>query len=152
MIMIDPLYQGVEGPDDRECGALTGPQVGAIRDDLREIMRQIADGAYTNAAARVGQLFAKVDVAGRMAKATERMDREVADLGAPILYKHADGGLYVMTSEIEMKHPVSGDWVPGVLYTDAHPDLRAPFPTMRATTKERWEERFIRLQPPYPPA
>lgn len=52
------------------------------------------------------------------------------------IYEHADGGFYcLLAAEAPMKHPVSGEWVPGVIYT-------GPDGLMRSTTRERWDERF----------
>lgn len=52
------------------------------------------------------------------------------------LYEHADGGFYcLLAPEAPMKHPVSGEWVPGVVYTGTDG-------LMRSTTRERWDERF----------
>lgn len=52
------------------------------------------------------------------------------------LYEHPDGGFYCLLSDnTPMKHPDSGDWLPGVTYmgTDG---------VMRSTTRKRWDERF----------
>lgn len=55
------------------------------------------------------------------------------------LYSHPDGGYYCLLSEdAPMKHPVSEEWVDGVIYTGV--DGR-----MRSTTMERWTKRFVRL-------
>lgn len=52
------------------------------------------------------------------------------------LYEHTDGGFYcLLAAEAPMKHPVSGEWVPGVVYTGTDG-------LMRSTTRERWDERF----------
>ena len=52
------------------------------------------------------------------------------------LYQHADDGYYCLLSDdAPMKCPVSGDWLPGVIYmgTDGK---------MRSTTQKRWKDRF----------
>lgn len=52
------------------------------------------------------------------------------------LYEHADGGLYcLLTPEAPMKHPDSGDWISGVIYTGVDGLLRS-------TSRARWDERF----------
>lgn len=52
------------------------------------------------------------------------------------LFEHADGGRYcLLIPEAPMKHPVSGEWVPGVVYTGTDG-------VIRSTTRERWDERF----------
>lgn len=53
------------------------------------------------------------------------------------LYQHADGDFYCLLSEdAPMKHPDSGDWLPGVIYTGTDNQ-------MRSTTRARWDERFV---------
>ena len=52
------------------------------------------------------------------------------------LYRHADGGFYCLLSEdAPMKHPDSGEWLSGVIYTGIDQQ-------MRSTTTQRWNERF----------
>lgn len=52
------------------------------------------------------------------------------------IYEHADGGFYCLISpETPMKHPDTGEWLPGVTYTGTDG-------LMRSTTHERWDERF----------
>ena len=52
------------------------------------------------------------------------------------LYLHADGGHYCLLSpSAPMKHPDSGEWLPGVIYTGTDGE-------MRSTTKDRWADRF----------
>lgn len=52
------------------------------------------------------------------------------------LYLHADGGHYcLLAPEAPMKHPTTGEWIPGVVYTGADG-------LMRSTSRERWDERF----------
>ena len=54
----------------------------------------------------------------------------------PNLYRHADGGVYcLLSSESPMKHPDSGDWIDGVIYTGCDGVLRS-------TSRVRWGERF----------
>ena len=54
----------------------------------------------------------------------------------PNLYRHDDGGLYCLLSEdAPMKCPVTGDWLPGVIYI-------ADDGRMRSTTRARWDDRF----------
>lgn len=55
------------------------------------------------------------------------------------LYEHADGGLYcLLIPDAPMKHPDSGDWLPGVIYIGK--DGQA-----RSTTQDRWAERFTQI-------
>lgn len=53
------------------------------------------------------------------------------------LYLHADGGYYCLLSDdAPMKHPDTGDWLEGVIYTGVDHQLRS-------TTKARFAERFV---------
>lgn len=55
------------------------------------------------------------------------------------LYQHADGGHYcLLIPDAPMKHPDSGDWLPGVIYIGV--DQK-----MRSTTQTRWAERFSQI-------
>lgn len=55
------------------------------------------------------------------------------------LYLHADGGFYcLMSPDAPMKHPDTGDWIPGVIYTGVDGQLRS-------TSRARWEERFEQM-------
>jgi hypothetical protein len=52
------------------------------------------------------------------------------------LYLHADGGYYcLLIDDAPMKHPDTGEWIPGVIYvgTDGQ---------SRSTSRARWDERF----------
>lgn len=55
------------------------------------------------------------------------------------LYRHDDGGLYcLMIPEAPMKHPDSGEWIPGVIYLGK--DGQA-----RSTSRARWDDRFTQV-------
>lgn len=58
----------------------------------------------------------------------------------PNLYRHADGGLYCLLSDdVPLKEPTAvGVWHDGVVYL-------ADDGRMRATTQERWHERFYEV-------
>lgn len=52
------------------------------------------------------------------------------------LYRHDDGGYYCILSDAApMKHPDSGEWIDGVIYTGADGVLRS-------TSRARWDTRF----------
>lgn len=51
------------------------------------------------------------------------------------LYEHAEGGLYCLLSDTQVKDPTSGAWLDGVIYTGIDGKLRS-------TTLERWKARF----------
>lgn len=52
------------------------------------------------------------------------------------LYRHDDGGYYCILSDAApMKHPDSGEWIEGVIYTGADGVLRS-------TSRARWDTRF----------
>lgn len=52
------------------------------------------------------------------------------------IYEHADGGFYCLLSpQTPLKHPDTGEWLPGVTYTGTDG-------LMRSTTQTRWDERF----------
>lgn len=53
------------------------------------------------------------------------------------LYEHADGGLYcLLIDDMPYKSDKTGEWVPGVAYIGSQDEK------IRATTRERWNERF----------
>lgn len=55
------------------------------------------------------------------------------------LYRHEDGGLYcLMIPDAPMKHPDSGEWIPGVIYLGK--DGQA-----RSTSRARWDDRFTQV-------
>lgn len=55
------------------------------------------------------------------------------------LYRHDDGGLYcLMIPDAPMKHPDSGEWIPGVIYLGK--DGQA-----RSTSRARWDDRFTQV-------
>lgn len=52
------------------------------------------------------------------------------------IYEHADGDFYCLLSpQTPLKHPDTGEWLPGVTYTGTDG-------LMRSTTQARWDERF----------
>lgn len=60
------------------------------------------------------------------------------------LYLHADGGYYcLLIDDARMKHPDSGEWLPGVIYVGADGQSRS-------TRRARWEERFTQVQDVHP--
>lgn len=55
------------------------------------------------------------------------------------LYRHADGDYYCLLSDdADMKHPETGEWCAGVIYTGT--DGR-----MRSTVTGRWDVRFEKV-------
>lgn len=60
------------------------------------------------------------------------------------LYLHADGGYYcLLIDDAPMKHPDSGEWLPGVIYVGADGQSRS-------TSRARWDERFTQVQDVHP--
>lgn len=60
------------------------------------------------------------------------------------LYLHADGGYYcLLIDDAPMKHPDSGEWIPGVIYVGADGQSRS-------TSRARWDDRFTQVQDVHP--
>lgn len=60
------------------------------------------------------------------------------------LYLHADGGYYcLLIEDAPMKHPDSGEWIPGVIYIGD--DGQA-----RSTSRVRWDDRFTQVMDVHP--
>lgn len=52
------------------------------------------------------------------------------------MHLHADGGYYyLLNADAPMKHPDSGEWIPGVIYVGVDGQ-------MRSTSTARWTDRF----------
>jgi len=53
------------------------------------------------------------------------------------MHLHADGGYYyLLNADAPMKHPDSGEWIPGVIYVGVDGQ-------MRSTATARWTDRFL---------